>query len=108
MNTEELLLRLLGDLNENMQNLTGEVHQLRTDLALNKLHSEQSYLTAARQITALETRATAAEEKLKKLDGVAEVAASIKKWVIGALAAGLVLAAALAVVFIAVLPKVFG
>lgn len=108
MNTEELLLRLLGDLNQNMQNLTGEVHQLRSDLALNKLHSEQNYLAADRRLGGLEKRADATEEKLKKLDGVAEVAAKIKKWVIAALATGLVAAAALAVVAIAVLPKLFG
>jgi len=108
MNAEELLLRLLGDLNQNMQNLTGEVHQLRSDLALNKLHSEQNYVTADRRMTALEKRADAHDQKLKGLDGVAEVATSIKKWVIRAVAAGLVLAAILAVVAIAVAPKLFG
>ena len=100
MNTEELLLRLLGDLNQNMQNLTGEVHQLRSDLALNKLHSEQNYTAADRRLTALEKRADKHEDTLKGLDGVAEVAKQIKKWVIFAAAAGLVLAAIAAVVLI--------
>ena len=100
MNAEELLLRLLGDLNQNMQNLTGEVHQLRSDLALNKLHSEQNYVAADRRMTSLEKRADTHDEKLKGLDGVAEVAKQIKKWAIAAFAAGLVLAAIAAVVLI--------
>lgn len=100
MNTEELLLKLLGDLNQNMRDLTSEVHQLRTDLRLAERNQEQSYLVLSRRADTLEAWKKIAEPQLEELKGVAEVAKQIKKWAIGAFAAGLVLAAIAAVVLI--------
>jgi hypothetical protein len=95
VNSEEIVIQLLSQLRTSMDSLTKEVHDLRVDLNTHRNQAQSSEVAFNRRLELVERQTAVNAQQIKKLDGVGEVVATIKKWVTFAVAGGITLAAIL-------------